>query len=105
MVFSRYRHTPFRGTAAAFTICRINFTVAAFFRPFSRIYPPLLQFRAHPSKVSLRLRTGASPVLRLRSPQAGNQAAERTAPPPALHFRISPAYRSIYPHYKALWGA
>jgi hypothetical protein len=47
---------------------------------------------------------GASPVLRFRPPQADKQAAERTAPPPARHFRISPAYRYIYPHREAPWG-
>jgi hypothetical protein len=83
---------------------RISFAVAPFSPSFSRIYPQLPQFRAHPSKVSLRLRTGASLVLRLRPPQAGKQAAERTALPPALHFRISPAYRYIYPQYKTPWG-
>ena len=95
---------PLRGNGAASAICRITFIVAAFPRQFSRIDPPLLQFRAHPSRVSLRLRTGASPVLRLRPPQAGKQTAERTVPPPALHFRISPAYRNIYPHHEAPWG-
>jgi hypothetical protein len=83
---------------------RMTFTVAAFFRSFSRIYSPLLQFRTHLSRVGLRLRTGVNPVLRLRPPQASKQAADRTAPPPVLHFRISPAYRSIYPHYKTPWG-
>jgi hypothetical protein len=91
MFFPQNRHPPFGGTAAASAMYRINFTVTVFSRPFSRIYPLLLQFRARPSRVGLRLRTGASPVLRLRPPQTGNQAAERTAPPPALHFRISPA--------------
>jgi hypothetical protein len=62
---------------------------AAFDGSFSRIYSPLLQFRAYPSRVSLRLHTGASPVFRLQPPQADKQAAECTAPPPALHFRIS----------------
>jgi hypothetical protein len=38
MVFPKYRHTPFGGTAAASAMFRINFTVAAFSRPFSRIY-------------------------------------------------------------------
>jgi hypothetical protein len=83
---------------------RIAFTVAAFSRTVSRINLPLLQFRARPLRVGLRLRTEASPVLRLRPPQAGKQVAERTAPPPGLHFRISPAYRNIYPPYKAPWG-
>jgi hypothetical protein len=67
-----------------------NFTVATDTRLISRIYSLILQFRAHPSEVSLRLRTGASPVLHLWPPQADKQAAERTTPPPALHFHISP---------------
>jgi hypothetical protein len=83
---------------------RITFTAATFSRPFSRIYSLILQFRAHPSEVGLWLRTGASPILRLRPPKADKQVAEHTAPPPALHFRISPAYRSIYPHHETPWG-
>jgi hypothetical protein len=40
--FPKNRHTPFGGTAAASAMRRITFTVAAFSRSFSRIYPPLL---------------------------------------------------------------
>jgi hypothetical protein len=99
------RHTPFRGTAAVSAMRRITFTVAAFSRLFSRIYSPLLQFRAHFPKVGLWLRTGASPVLRLWPPQDDKQAAERTAPPPTLHFRISPAYCYIFTRtIEAPWG-
>jgi hypothetical protein len=73
-------------------------------RPHQPHLSALLQFRVHSSEVGLRLRTGASPVLRLRPPQAGKQAAKRTAPPSTLHFRISPAYRNIYPYHKTPWG-
>jgi hypothetical protein len=76
------RRTPFGGTAAVSAISALHSQIAAHSRLFSRIYPPVLQFRAHPSMVGLRLRTGASPVLRLRPPQTSKQAAERTAPPP-----------------------
>jgi hypothetical protein len=48
---------------------------------------------------------GQAPYSAFSLPKQSKQAAEHTAPPPTLHFRISPAYRYIYPHYEAPWGA
>jgi hypothetical protein len=83
---------------------RINFTVAAFSRPFSRIDCRYSNSgRTLPGSASGSV-PGTGPVLRLQPPQAAKQAAEHTAPPPALHFRISPAYRNIYPPTQSTVG-
>jgi hypothetical protein len=94
--FPQNRRTPFWGTVATFAVRRITFTVTTSCRSISRIYPPLLQFQAHPSRVGLRLRAGASPVLRLRPPQAkqtGSGAYHPAACPPFPYISRIMKYR------------
>jgi hypothetical protein len=81
---------------------RITFTVAAYSRPsaaFIRRYSN--SGRILPGSASGSA-PGQAPYSASGLPKQTNR--RRSVPPPALHFRISPAYRYIYPHGKTPWG-